>query len=356
MNPSVFRTSLDLLHYSGLGRAARPFTGGLGAIFMLHHVRPPRHGEGAFAPNAGLNVTPDFLDAVLAFLKARRWRFLSLRDAATELRAIAGQARGQGRAPFAVFTLDDGFRDNMEHAWPVFRRHGCPFTIFAAPRYVDGEGELWWDALEEAIASHDEVRPDLPDLPARLACATVAGKKAAWEAIYWPVRGMEQHAQRRWVRAFAAAHGIDLGALCRREIMNWEELRRVAADPLCDIGAHTMNHYALALLEEDEAFDEMVRSRQRLEAELGCSVPTFAYPYGDASTAGRREFALAERAGFRAAVTTRKGLIHAGNAAHMTALPRVSLNGFYQKLRHVDVLLTGLPFLLFNRGRLLDVG
>ena len=352
MKDSIFRTGLDVLHYSGLARAARPLTGGLGAIFMLHHVRPPRPGREGFAPNAGLDVTPEFLDAVIAFVKARGWRLLSLREAAAELR----EGTAARREPFAVFTLDDGFRDNMEHAWPVFRRHGCPFTIFVAPAYADGEGELWWDALEEAIAGNDEVRPGLPGLPERLACATTEEKKAAWDAIYWPVRGMEQHAQRRWARAFAAAHGVDMVALCRREVMNWDELRRMVADPLCDIGAHTIHHYALALLEEGEAFEEMVRSKARLEAELGRPIPTFAYPYGDATSAGRRDFALAARAGFEAAVTTRKGLVQARHAEHLTALPRVSLNGFYQKIRHVDVLLSGLPFALFNRGRLLDVG
>ncbi len=349
MKPSVFRTGLELLHYSGLSRLARPFTGGSGAIFMLHHVRPPR-GRAGFAPNAGLDVTPEFLDAVIGFVKARGWRLLSLEEAAEELRGNIRQ-----KAPFAVFTLDDGFRDNLEHAVPIFRRHACPFTVFAAPAYVDGKGELWWDALEEAIATSEVVRPGLEGLPAELPARTDEERRATWEALYWPVRGMEQHAQRKWIHRFAEAHGVDLVALCRREVMSWQELRSLAADPLCTIGAHTVHHYAVALLDTDEALAEMMESKVRLEDELGGPVRTFAYPYGDAGSAGPRDFALAEKAGFNVAVTTRKGLIYPEHADHLMALPRVSLNGFYQKIRYVDVLLSGAPFVLFNGLKRLDV-
>ncbi len=349
MKPSVFRTGLDLLHYSGLSRLAQPFTQGTGAIFMLHHVRPPRNCEG-FAPNAGLDVTPEFLDVVIGFVKARGWRLLSLEDAAMELRSGI-----RHEIPFAVFTLDDGFRDNLEHALPVFRRHACPFTVFAAPAYVDGKGELWWNALEEVIATSEVVRPGLEGLSSELPVRTDEERRAAWETIYWPVRSMEQHAQREWIRRFAKEHGVDLDALCRREVMNWEELRTLAADPLCTIGAHTVHHYAVALLNADEAFSEMRESKNRLEEELGRPVRTFAYPYGDAASAGPRDFALAERAGFDVAVTTRKGLIYPEHADHLMALPRVSLNGFYQKIRYVDVLLSGAPFVLFNGLKRLDV-
>jgi hypothetical protein len=41
--------------------------------------------------------------------------------------------------------------------------------------------------------------------------------------------------------------------------------------------------------------------------------------------------------------------------AHLHALPRLSVNGLYQSIRHFDVLLSGAAFALFNRGRRLNV-
>ena len=40
--------------------------------------------------------------------------------------------------PFACFTLDHGYRDNRDHAYPIFRRHGAPFTIYVPSDFADG--------------------------------------------------------------------------------------------------------------------------------------------------------------------------------------------------------------------------
>jgi peptidoglycan/xylan/chitin deacetylase (PgdA/CDA1 family) len=81
----------------------------------------------------------------------------------------------------------------------------------------------------------------------------------------------------------------------------------------------------------------------------------FSYPYGDPGSASNRDFKLAADAGYEAAVTTRKGLVFSGHRDHLTALPRLSLAGEFQKLRYVDVLLSGSAFALWNGFRQLNV-
>jgi peptidoglycan/xylan/chitin deacetylase (PgdA/CDA1 family) len=81
----------------------------------------------------------------------------------------------------------------------------------------------------------------------------------------------------------------------------------------------------------------------------------FAYPVGDPGSAGPREFRLALDAGFATAVTTRPGHLFAAHADHPTALPRVSVNGYFQSRAALRALLSGVPFLAWNRGRRLDV-
>ena len=72
---------------------------------------------------------------------------------------------------------------------------------------------------------------------------------------------------------------------------------------------------------------------------------------GTSGSAGRREFDAAAAFGYASAVTTRPGLVHPEHAAHLTALPRVSVNGLWQDLCQLEVLLSGAAFALFLMRR-----
>ena len=130
--------------------------------------------------------------------------------------------------------------------------------------------------------------------------------------------------------------------------MSWDELRALAADPLVTIGGHTVHHFALAKLSEAEARDEIRCGVKRIEQELAVTCRHFSFPYGDEGSAGEREFRLAKEIGLLTAVTTRKGLLHRAHASSLTALPRLSLNGDFQDIRYIKVILSGVPFALWN--------
>ena len=89
-------------------------------------------------------------------------------------------------------------------------------------------------------------------------------------------------------------------------------------------------------------------SRAVIEAALMSRPQHLAYPLGDPTSAGPREFKIAAELGFKTAVTTRPGVLFAEHCEHMTALPRISLNGEYQRLRYVRVLLSGSATAMWN--------
>ncbi len=338
------KLALKVLHYSGAASLLSPWLRGRGVVFMLHHVLPNGGEASGFAPNAGLEVTPEFLDDVIRLVRKRGYGLVSLEEAADELKR-----GGASSAPFAVFTLDDGYKDNSQHAWPVFSSHACPFTIFVSPAIADGKCELWWRALEALVARSDEIDVELEGRRFAGPTRSTAEKRAMFDQLYWPVRSSPETAQRRWIRDTCLEHGIDIDAMCRDQAMDWDEIREINRDPLCTIGAHTVHHHAIRKLEANAAFREIVHSRDRIAAEIGEMPRTFAYPYGDESSAGPREFEMIRSAGFKVAVTTRKGMLFEDHKNHLTALPRLSLNGGYQAIDYTDVLLTGAPFAMFNR-------
>ncbi len=86
-----------------------------------------------------------------------------------------------------------------------------------------------------------------------------------------------------------------------RRYLSWPEVRALAAAGM-EIGSHGATHRRLPDLTDEQATDELTRSKTQLESSLGAPVEVFAYPY---NASRRRLRALARNAGYRAAVSGR---------------------------------------------------
>ncbi len=344
---SVIRAGLGALYFSGAHVLLRPIFAGVGAIFTLHHVRPRRATD--FEPNHHLEVTPEFLRATLSHLRSHDIDIVTLDEMHQRLIEKNFTRR------FACFTCDDGYRDNREFALPVMREFDAPFTVFVASDFAEGTGRLWWIALERVVAAASAIDVTIGGVAERLDASTPADKQATYDRLHDWLRNLPGgHDVRREISTLCARYGVDEAAICPELCMTWDELRTFAEDPLVSIGVHTISHCNLAKQTEDAASHEMTESRKQIETALRRRVLHLAYPYGDRIAAGPREFALARLAGYKTAVTTRPGMIFAESAAHMTALPRVSLNGNYQNERILPVLTSGAATALWNGFRRVD--
>ncbi|MBL8590485.1 MAG: polysaccharide deacetylase family protein [Methylobacteriaceae bacterium] len=329
---------------TGAHRLAAPFTRGPGAILMLHRVADVAPALPGYAPNAGLTVAPAFLEAVLTRLRELGFDIVTLDEAAARL---AGSRLDQ---PFVALTFDDGYRDTLQIAAPILRRCAAPYTVYVTPGFADRAARLWWCELEDAIAALDRVDIEIAGERLRLPARDAREKSAAFETVYWRLRARPEPELLDAVAALAQAAGVDPARYPRELCMDWDELATLAADPLCAIGAHTMTHPRLATLSVEAARREMAESADALAGRLGRPVRHFAYPVGDPTSAGEREFALARDIGFATAVTTRPGMLFPDHARRMSALPRVSVSGAWQSIACLDILLSGAPFAIWNRG------
>ena len=347
MKKAVLRTALETLYFTGAHRLLQPLLGGVGAILTLHHVRPPR--ADAFQPNRLLEVSPRFLDDVLASLRRANVDIITLDAMHRRL------AECDFRRRFVCLTFDDGYRDNLQHALPILRKHGAPFTLYLPTSFPDRAGELWWLTLEAVIAKQSRIALTMDGEDRRYDCDSVEAKYELYEHIYWWLRSLESEDDlRRAVRELASRYGVDDTAFCKDLCMTWDEIGGIAADPLATIGAHTVNHVMLRKASDDAVRNEMRQSAAVIEAALGERPEHFSYPVGDRTSAGPREFAIAAELGFKTAVTTRPGVLFPEHAGHFTALPRISLNGEYQRSRYAKVLMSGAATALWNRFRRVD--
>jgi peptidoglycan/xylan/chitin deacetylase (PgdA/CDA1 family) len=94
------------------------------------------------------------------------------------------------------------------------------------------------------------------------------GKEDALQVVLPELRKRGMHA------AFFAVTGL----IGEPGYLTWDGLRQMAAAGM-EIGSHTVGHPRLADLPEERMREELVRSRQELEARLHLPVEAVAYPY-----------------------------------------------------------------------------
>jgi len=335
----IIRTGLEAVALPGV-QSLFPAAAGRGMIFTLHHVRPERSGA-KFAPNALLSVTPEFLEQAVETALEGGLTPVHLHD----LPALLADPGDERR--FVAFTLDDGYRNNAEFAAPVFRKHDVPYTIFINPGFVERTGSMWWETAAAIARKADGIEFDFGGGAETLRTTTRASKFAAFERFADFVQSIdEDEAVQRIDEVARNAHNIDPMAIVDSLVMDEEELRALAEDPLVHLGAHTVTHVNLRRVADDRLKSEIDQSTALVEAYAGRRPRSFAYPYGWTSAVGAREVKAVADAGFAAAVTTQPGVLDAACLDQPTALPRVSLNGHYQKKRYVRALMSGLPFKL----------
>jgi peptidoglycan/xylan/chitin deacetylase (PgdA/CDA1 family) len=330
MRDHLKRGLLQALYWTGGQRLCARVSGGAGVILMMHRVVAAK----SESPAEYLTITDDFLDKVIARLKRENLDFISLD--ALRARLAAG---GSGRR-FVALTFDDGYRDNLTVALPVLRKHGVPAAVYVASGAIDRDMDVWYLRLQRAILDNEELSLAALGPPSPVSLRAPAEKASVYARLIDYIHG-DMDSRKQLVFSLLPASRITDAELMDEAFLNWRELRELAADPLITIGAHTRTHPVLANLSEEKAFSEMARGRERLISELGVSATHFAYPYGGPLECGPREFALAARAGFATAVTTRYGAVFPQHQEHLHALPRMTLGGPVERLSDVVLDVSG---------------
>jgi peptidoglycan/xylan/chitin deacetylase (PgdA/CDA1 family) len=139
-----------------------------------------------------------------------------------------------------AFSFDDAFADFEEYAYPTLSELGVPATVFVPTGFI-GRSNVW-----------DRHAPDVSP----------------------------------------------------RSIMSADQLRTLAADPLIDLGSHTVDHVSMRRLARREMHHQAVNSRRELEDLTGRPVTAFSYPFGQRDDFSPVTQAVLGEAGYEIAVTT----------------------------------------------------
>jgi peptidoglycan/xylan/chitin deacetylase (PgdA/CDA1 family) len=130
--------------------------------------------------------------------------------------------------------------------------------------------------------------------------------------------------------------------------MSWQEIADLARDPLVTIGANTVNYPILTKISDEQALAELKMGQAVMETAIGAKPEHCAYPFGQRDSVGAREFGLAADLGFKTAVTTYASVLFPEHRDYLTALPRITVAGDYQRGRYIRVLISGAATAIWN--------
>jgi peptidoglycan/xylan/chitin deacetylase (PgdA/CDA1 family) len=231
--------------------------------------------------------------------------------------AVASFDRRTLPARAMAITFDDGYRDNATVAMPILRELGLPATFFVSTGFLDG-GRMWNDTVIEALrrtslATLALGAIGLPDVPS----ATLTERRAAIATLLPKLKHLGPDARRATVSALADVAGA---VLPDDLMMTSSQVRELSAAGM-EIGAHTVSHPILAVLDEASARREIADGADAIAAITGKRARLFAYPNGKPHADYRaRDVALVKSLGFDAAFSTSPGVATAHSPRY--ELPR----------------------------------
>ena len=252
----------------------------MGVVFMLHRVCERIHGH--LPNNEDLKISPKFLEHVIVKYKNAGFAFLSLDQLYDVL-----TCKKENCKPFVCFTMDDGYLDNYENAYPIFKKHQVPFAVFVATDFPDKKAVLWWYVLEELILNSTEI--ELSD-GCTYTCKTFQEKWDTFRYIREKVLLLNQSNLFNELNKLFANYQLDWLAPIQNLSMNWEQIKALTLEPLCTIGGHTVSHVALNKLSVEELDSEITNGMLIIKSHTGYQPKYFAYPYGSEKENGEREY------------------------------------------------------------------
>jgi len=216
-----------------------------------------------------------------------------------------------------AITVDDGYREFLRVAFPVFAEHGIPVTVFLVSDFLDRKTWLWPDLLKYAFARTKRIR-------ANFDCPDGSSFSALLDSPLLRVQGARKaiEAAKRFANndrlLFMCSLSEHLGVRIPQEMpeefqpLSWDEVRSLARDGV-EFGAHTKTHPILSKISDDrELRDEIAGSKRRIEEEINAPILYFGYPNGRPADISDAALAAVRGANFATAVTAESGLIPKG--------------------------------------------
>jgi peptidoglycan/xylan/chitin deacetylase (PgdA/CDA1 family) len=273
----------------GFERVCRRLTRPHVRAFMYHRFGPLQHGDGTALPS---------LESHLALVA--KHHLVITTD--THVAAVTAGVRLDG-CP-VVFTVDDGYLDFYESAFPLFSRFRLPVTVFISTAFVGGTAWLWWDRVHYALLSTTASRlvVHLGGAECAFDLSTSDLRDHAWHTICDRCRFMPDQEKQMVIQRTEEKLEVVLpkSPPPGYSAVTWEQVRAMAEGGVL-FAPHTVNHPILSRVAPEQVRREVAESRRVVAEQTGSRADVFAYPQGGPADMDDETVAVLKSEGVRGA-------------------------------------------------------
>ena len=266
----------------------------MGTILMLHRVLEIRS---EINDNRLLEITPSFLEQTILEYKKKGYHFVSV-DEACQIQMSGSKLK----IPYVCFTFDDGYRDNLTQAFPVFEKYQIPFTIYIATDFPDRKAFMWWYLLDDLLQHQEEIQ--LSD-GITLVCRTKEQKNQVFQFIKKQMRENVHSDQRLFFNYLLCKYSKMWENKVPVDVLTWEDIKYLQNTGLCTIGSHGISHTSFTGKDNIVLRNELLESSKLIENQTGHNVQHLAYPFGDMN---KHIAEVAKQCGYQSAVRIDGGM------------------------------------------------
>ena len=272
-------------------RMSSKYCNGFATVFVVHRA----HDTNGFIHGHD----PGLLERILINLKKQGFNLLSLQDV-----ALAAQGLKDLPVHSVAFTMDDGYRDQIESLVPIFIKHEIPLTVFLTTGLVNGE--LWtWDAKIHWLINKTKLTAldfSIGKSHFKWPLSTENQKIICRRELQGYYTSLTLKKAEPFLQSLATKLGLNIPEKPPKEFApaSWDQVQNLENSGV-RFAPHTHTHNILSRLSEEEVRYELVRSLELIRKKTRFGLPVLAYPVGESSHFSFREIEIAREVGFNCA-------------------------------------------------------
>jgi len=181
--------------------------------------------------------------------------------------------------PACVITLDDGWVDNYQYAFPILKELNSVATIFLVSNMVDTKHYFWPEKLSLLLNNPLTTKLLMQKIEPMYNNEITAVE--TYDDIVEVLKSNSDQVIKNMLDDVEESMGGSIQKINKtRQILSIDELVEMKDSKLIEYGSHTANHIRLDKVSPAVVINELIQSKEQLESKLQIKITTFCYPNG----------------------------------------------------------------------------